>query len=77
MNSLERRDVITGTVYAETKKGVLISSDQLPADSVCFCPGCLTKGDTAMFTIQNYTYSAEGTKILLSFDSMIKYADAA
>lgn len=74
MENFERLDVITGTVAAETRKGAIICSQELPEDSVCYCPGCLTKGDTAMFTIKKYTYTDGVLKILLSFDSMIEYA---
>lgn len=74
MNDYERFDVITGTVTEETRKGVIVQSRDLPANSVCYCPGCLTKGDTALFTIQKYTITDAELKILLSFDSMIESA---
>lgn len=74
MDNIQIRDVITGTVYAETRKGVMVSSDELPSNTVCYCPGCLKTGDKALFTIKTYTYTDGAVKVLLSFDSMLEYA---
>ncbi|MGN0552843.1 MAG: hypothetical protein ACI4I1_05635 [Oscillospiraceae bacterium] len=77
MNNIQVNNEITGTVYAETHKGVLISSDELPSNAFCFCPGCLTIGDRALFTIRKFTYFEDKVKITLSYDSMIEYAHSA
>lgn len=77
MDNIQVKNEIIGTVYAETRSGALIRSDELPPETVCFCPGCFTIGDKALFTIQKYTYLEDKIKILLSYDSMIEYAYAA
>lgn len=77
MNNIQVRNEIIGTVYAETRKGALIRSDDLPQDAFCFCPGCLRIGDRALFTIKKFTYLEDKVKITLSYDSMIEYAYTA
>lgn len=77
MPNIERKNEIIGTVCIETRKGALISSDDLPPDTLGYCSGCFTKGDKGIFTIENFTYMEDRIKILLSCDSVIEYGYSA
>lgn len=77
MFGYERFDMVTGTVSAVTRKGVIVEADGFPENSVCFCPVGLTVGDTAFFTIRGIIHTDGIFRVLLSFDSIIEFAAIA
>lgn len=73
--SYTKGDSCKGTVTGISPKGAFVGLDG--TTDVGFCKCSLLPGDTAWFEVTGFTVNDKGTRVKLSFDSIISYGDHA